>query len=214
VHCAEAMCVSGLRTIVGPGVHSLRQGFQDEPQPSSGARGNARLIAGNQPNRTNAAGPVRGGLPPKLSRRLREHIDANIERRIQRRSACQAGKSIGLVLRPRPQEICRGNSAQLSDPATGRAYLGAVVGDRIVVVGDRAGSWLCRPKPLRPALSPTRRHVAARLPMVDVVNAGNTLQRIVENVINDLREVPVVIARINTKQCELGHCVNLEAGTL
>jgi hypothetical protein len=50
--------------------------------------------------------------------------------------------------------------------------------------------------------------------MVDVVNAGNTLQRIVENVINDLREVPVVIARINTKQCELGHCVNLEAGTL
>ena len=52
------------------------------PEMDSGARVNPRLIAGNRSNRTNAAGLVRGGLPPRVLRRVREHIDANIEQRI------------------------------------------------------------------------------------------------------------------------------------
>ena len=52
------------------------------PELDSGARVNPRLIAGNQPNKTNAVGLVRGGLPPRVLRRVREHIDANIEQRI------------------------------------------------------------------------------------------------------------------------------------
>jgi len=52
------------------------------PEPDSGTRANPRPVAGNQPSRTDAAGLVRGGLPPRVLRRLREHIDANIEQRI------------------------------------------------------------------------------------------------------------------------------------
>ena len=52
------------------------------PELDSGARIAPRPIAGNQPNKTNAGGLVRGGLPPRVLRRLREHIDANIEQRI------------------------------------------------------------------------------------------------------------------------------------
>src|SRR5262249_31143819 len=58
---------------------------QESPLASeldSGARVTPRPIAGNQPNRMNAAGLVRGGLPPRVLRRVREHIDANIEQRI------------------------------------------------------------------------------------------------------------------------------------
>jgi transcriptional regulator GlxA family with amidase domain len=52
------------------------------PEMDSGVRVNLQLIAGNQPNGTNAVGLVRGGLPPRVLRRVREHIDANIEQRI------------------------------------------------------------------------------------------------------------------------------------
>lgn len=52
------------------------------PELDSGTRANPRLIAGNKPNRTDASGIVRGGLPPRVLRRVREHIDANIEQRI------------------------------------------------------------------------------------------------------------------------------------
>jgi transcriptional regulator GlxA family with amidase domain len=52
------------------------------PEMDSGVRVNLRLIAGNQPNGTNAVGLVRGGLPPRALRRVREHIDANIKQRI------------------------------------------------------------------------------------------------------------------------------------
>jgi len=35
LHCADAMRVSGLRTIVGIRVHSLRQGFQRRAAPET-----------------------------------------------------------------------------------------------------------------------------------------------------------------------------------
>ena len=53
------------------------------PKLDSGIRANPRPIAGNKPNNTDAPGLVRGGLPPKVLRRVREHIDANIEQRIR-----------------------------------------------------------------------------------------------------------------------------------
>ena len=52
------------------------------PELDSGTRVNPRPVAGNQPNKTNAAGLVRGGLSPRVLRRVREHIDANIKQRI------------------------------------------------------------------------------------------------------------------------------------
>ena len=52
------------------------------PELDSGTRVNRQLIAGNQSNQSNAARPVRGGLPPRVLRRVREHIDANVEQRI------------------------------------------------------------------------------------------------------------------------------------
>ena len=44
-----------------------------------------RLVCSNPTNTTNAPSPTayaRGGLPPRIVRRLREHIDSNIEQRI------------------------------------------------------------------------------------------------------------------------------------
>jgi AraC family transcriptional regulator len=44
-----------------------------------------RLVCSNPTNATNAPSPAayaRGGLPPRIVRRLREHIDNNIEQRI------------------------------------------------------------------------------------------------------------------------------------
>ena len=53
------------------------------PGLDSGAPVNSRLVADNQPNKTNAAGLVRGGLPPRVLRRVCDHIDANIDQRIR-----------------------------------------------------------------------------------------------------------------------------------
>ena len=61
---------------------SIQESPHLAPEMDSGARVNPRPIAGNQPNKTSAVEQVRGGLSPKVLRRVREHIDANIEQRI------------------------------------------------------------------------------------------------------------------------------------
>ena len=52
------------------------------PELDSGTWMNPRPIAGNWPDKGNAARLVRGGLPPRVLRRVCDHIDANIEQRI------------------------------------------------------------------------------------------------------------------------------------
>lgn len=52
---------------------------------NSNVRAQPQLFVADSADRTNATAPVvyiRGGLPPRVVRRLREHIDNNIEQRI------------------------------------------------------------------------------------------------------------------------------------
>ena len=65
--------------------HSVQTLYSFAPDGSSDLRVQPRLFGGDLTNRTIIAGAIayaRGGLPPRVIRRLREHIDNNIDQRI------------------------------------------------------------------------------------------------------------------------------------
>ena len=129
------------------------------PKLDSGTRANPRPVAGNKPNNTDASGIVRGGLPPRVLRRVREHIDANIEQRISVEALAQL--------------------ANLSVCDFVRAFKQPV--------GVTPHNYLIqrRVRPNSELLSETKLPLSEIALAAGFVNAGNTLRRIVENVIND-----------------------------
>jgi hypothetical protein len=77
---------------------------------------------------TAAATQLRGGLPPHVVRRVREHIDSNIDRRIKVKSLANLANLSVVLLRACVQAVGRGYATRLSDKAAAKAHHGAAVG--------------------------------------------------------------------------------------
>jgi hypothetical protein len=108
-----------------PGKHPLRamHGFAHEKNhdPQLGLND---FVGGS----TAAATQLRGGLPPHVVRRVREHIDSSIDRRIKVKSLANLANLSVVLLRACVQAVGRGYATRLSDKAAAKAHHGAAVG--------------------------------------------------------------------------------------
>src|SRR5262249_19983056 len=75
----------GWGRVVSSSQHSYHRVRQSDPRTIGVRRSDPQLFtlsSTGRPNATAVAAYVRGGLPPTVVRRLREHIDSNIDQRI------------------------------------------------------------------------------------------------------------------------------------
>jgi AraC-like DNA-binding protein len=89
-----------------PSEHSVQVLHSFAPEGGCDLRIQPTLFGDDLTNCANSAGPVRSGLPPRVVRRLREHIDNNIEQRISVEALAKlANLSVGYFVRAFKQSV-------------------------------------------------------------------------------------------------------------